>query len=58
MTDLLARAAAMRQTAETRSAILALKAARALDTGLRCPSIDLYRAVLDDGVRTVEELRA
>jgi hypothetical protein len=45
-------------TAETRGAILALKAARALDAGLQCPSIDLYRAVLDDGVRTVEELRA
>lgn len=43
-------------TAETRSAILALKAARALDAGLQCPSIDLYRAVLDDGVRTVQEL--
>lgn len=45
-------------TAETRRAILALKTARALDAGLQCPSIDLYRAVLDDGVRTVEELRA
>jgi hypothetical protein len=42
---------------ETRAAILRLKEHRARDPDLACPSIDLYRAVLDDGVRTVEQLR-
>lgn len=42
---------------ETRAAILRLKEHRTHDAALECPSIDLYRAVLDDGVRTVEELR-
>ncbi|MDX9979175.1 MAG: hypothetical protein RBU25_03910 [Lentisphaeria bacterium] len=44
-------------TLETREAILRLKERRAQDAGLQCPSIDLYRAVLDDGVRTPAELR-
>jgi hypothetical protein len=42
---------------ETRAAILRLKEYRASDKTLECPSIDLYRAVIDDGVRTVEGLR-
>ncbi len=42
-------------TAETRRVILELKERRAADPSLQqCPSIDLYRAVLDDGV---EQLR-
>jgi hypothetical protein len=45
-------------TPETRRIILELKAWRATDPGTDCPSIDLYRAVLDDRVRTSEELRA
>jgi hypothetical protein len=43
---------------ETRAAILRLKEKRARDPALECPSVDLYRAVLDDGVRTVAQLRA
>lgn len=43
-------------TPETRKAILELKELRARDSSLRCPSIDLYRAVLDDGVRTADDL--
>lgn len=43
-------------TQETRQAILALKNKRKEDASLICPSIDLYRAVLTDGVRTSEEL--
>lgn len=42
-------------TPETRQAILRLKAWRA-DTGASFLSIDLYRAVLDGGVRRPEEL--
>jgi hypothetical protein len=42
---------------ETRAAILRLKEHRTRDPALECPSIDLYRAVLDDGVRNVEQLR-
>lgn len=38
-------------TDETRAAILRLKHARATNDTLKCFSIDLYRAVLDDGVR-------
>lgn len=45
-------------TPDTRDAILNLKERRAQDTELQCPSVDLYRAVLDDEVRTSEELRA
>ena len=44
-------------TPETRTAILELKKKRCVDPALQCPSIDLYRAVLDDGVRTDGELR-
>jgi hypothetical protein len=43
-------------TSGTRKAILELKERRAEDSDLQCPSIDLYRAVLDDGVRTADEL--
>ena len=43
-------------TSETRRIILALKERQVLDESLRCPSIDLYRAVLDDDVRTPGEL--
>jgi len=42
---------------ETRAAILRLKQYRAREPALDCPSIDLYRAVLDDGVRMEEQLR-
>ena len=45
-------------TPETRRVILELKAQRRVDSSLRCPSIDLYRAVLDDHVRTGDDLRA
>jgi hypothetical protein len=45
-------------TPETRLAILRLKQAREQQTGLDCLSIDLYRAVVRDGVRRPEELRA
>ena len=44
-------------TPETRLAILRLKQAREHETGLDCLSIDLYRAVVQDGVRQAEELR-
>jgi hypothetical protein len=42
---------------ESRAAILALKQARKADSSLKCLSIDIYRAVIDDGVRTPEQLR-
>ncbi|MFC1601921.1 hypothetical protein ACFL34_06190 [Candidatus Sumerlaeota bacterium] len=42
---------------ETRTVILELKEQRAEDSSLACPSIDLYRAVLDDDVRCVEDFR-
>ncbi len=45
-------------TPENRATILALKERREQDESLKCPSIDLYRAVLDDGVSTVTDLRA
>ncbi len=45
-------------TPETRLAILRLKEAREHQAGLECLSIDLYRAVVRDGVRRPEELRA
>lgn len=50
----------MRQvlTPELRAVILELKEARASDKTLECPSIDLYRAVLDDGVRTIDALKS
>lgn len=44
-------------TPELRDAILRLKEARAADESLACLSIDLYRAVIEDGVRTAEEFR-
>ena len=44
-------------TPETRTAILELKSLRSTDPHLRCPSVDLYRAVLDDHVRTASDLR-
>jgi hypothetical protein len=42
---------------ESRAAILALKQARKTDSSLKCLSIDIYRAVIDDGVRTPAQLR-
>ena len=45
-------------TPDTRLAILRLKQAREQETGPDCLSIDLYRAVVADGVRRPEELRA
>ncbi|MFH1058509.1 MAG: hypothetical protein V1797_07510 [Pseudomonadota bacterium] len=44
-------------TPETRLAILRLKQAREAGGGPDCLSIDLYRAVVRDGVRQPEELR-
>ncbi|WP_213694223.1 hypothetical protein [Aminiphilus sp.] len=44
-------------TEETRAAILGLKARRAVDSSLACLSIDLYRAVLRDGVRDEASFR-
>jgi hypothetical protein len=44
-------------TPETRRAILELKEARSADATLACLSIDLYRAVLEDGIRTPDRLR-
>lgn len=44
-------------TPETRRIILELKEARWLHRDLACPSVDLYRAVLEDGVRTLDDLR-
>ena len=44
-------------TRESRTTILELKERRAHDLSLRCGSIELYRAVLDDNVRTAEQLR-
>jgi hypothetical protein len=44
-------------TPETRRVILELKEQRLADPTLRCASVDLYRAVLDDGVRTTADLR-
>jgi hypothetical protein len=44
-------------TNETRKAILELKESRANDNTLACLSIDLYRAVLEDGVRCADDLR-
>lgn len=44
-------------TPETRGAILRLKEARAAGEIPMCLSVDLYRAVLGDGVRTVEQWR-
>ena len=44
-------------TPETRAAILRLKEMRRCDETIRCLSIDLYRAVIEDGVRSPDELR-
>jgi hypothetical protein len=46
----------MRQalTNETRQAILAIKEQALLDATLCYGSVHIYRAVLDDGIRTVE----
>ena len=46
----------MTLTPQTRMIILQLKEERVRDPTLICPSVDLYRAVLDDGVRTVDQL--
>lgn len=45
-------------TDATRRAILTLKEARAAGSTIPVTSIDLYRAVLDGGVQTPEELTA
>jgi hypothetical protein len=45
-------------TAETRLAILEIKEAAQLDPGWQCGSIHIYRAVLDDGVRSVAQFKA
>ena len=45
-------------TPETRAAILDLKMFLRETADLSCLSIDLYRAVIDDNVRTGDELRA
>ncbi len=42
---------------DLRAAILDLKEARAADKALVCPSVDLYRAVIEDSVRTVDALK-
>jgi hypothetical protein len=44
-------------TDEVRTAILELKEQIVREPSLRCPSVHLYRAVLDGGVRTAIELR-
>ena len=44
-------------TPKTRRVILELKAQRALDSSLQCPSVYLCQAVIDDDVHTSEELR-
>ena len=43
-------------TAESRGAILDLKERALRDAAVRCPSVDLYRAVVEDDVRTRQEL--
>ncbi|MCP4642189.1 MAG: hypothetical protein GY851_17225 [bacterium] len=43
-------------TDDTRAAILGLKEARQDDPALTCLSVDLYRAVIDDGVRSRDDL--
>ena len=45
-------------TPETRRAILELKELREHNSSVQCSSIDLYRAVLDDSVRTSRDLSA
>lgn len=45
-------------TPEARCAILSLKERLLGDEAVRCPSVFLYEAVLDSGVRTVSELAA
>ena len=45
-------------TDETRTAILRLKQARAADKLRELTSIHIYRAVIDDGVRTADDLRS
>jgi hypothetical protein len=44
-------------TAETRRTILELKEQLLLDPTLQCGSIHLYRAVLDDGIRSIDQLK-
>jgi len=44
-------------TDETRQAILELKEQTLLDVTLHCGSIHIYRAVLDDSIRSVEQFR-
>jgi hypothetical protein len=45
-------------TPESRRAILNLKAAMRQDPTLACVSIHLYRAVISDGIRTIDQWRA
>lgn len=45
-------------THDMRQVILRLKGAVFRDASLEVPSIQIYRAVLDDGVRTLQELHA
>lgn len=44
-------------TDETRQAILELKEQALLDVTLHCGSIHIYRAVLDDNIRSLEQFR-
>lgn len=44
-------------TLETKKAILFLKESRLKDSSIQCLSIDLYRAVLDAGIRNVDDFR-
>lgn len=44
-------------TLETRETILGLKETVLADSGLECPSIQIYRAVLDFDVRTIDEMK-
>jgi len=44
-------------TEETRQTILELKAQILLDPPLQCGSIHIYRAVLDDGIRNLEQFK-
>lgn len=44
-------------TPETKKTILLLKETRLKDSSIQCQSIDLYRAVIDDGIRNVDDFR-
>ncbi len=45
-------------TEETKNAILSLKWHKRIDQDIKCLSIDIYRAVMDGGVRTPSELKS